>query len=120
MDEIAIGREVIIGALGAGGALLLNRGYKWIKSGDQAKVKAAAVDRAAVNRDVALERRAEDRFVLKEVCEKCEKVRQTSNEALGQGLDHLRAYVEGIDKKQDALVDDVREIRELIIKRATI
>lgn len=113
------GKEIIIGALSAGGAFLFTYARNWYKSADRAKAKAEAVGRAAEKREEILQRRAEDKFVLKEVCEKCEAVRETGNKALEASIENLRGYVDGIDKKTDRIGDDIRQIRDHILKGAS-
>lgn len=101
MAELPV--EVVAAGVGAVTTYAVSGVVKWIR-------KPSTVDEAAKRRDEAMTRRAEDRFVLKETCEKCDRGFQGA-------MDNMKGYIDGVNERVGEVASDVRAIRDHILAK---
>lgn len=90
--------EIIAAGVGAVTTYAVGAVARWVR-------KPAVVDESAKRRDEVMARRVEDRFVLKETCEKCDR-------GFSGAIDSVRDYIGGVDKKVDGVEERVKGVGE--------
>lgn len=93
--------EVVAAGVGAIATYGIGAVARWVR-------KPSTVDEAAKRRDEAMSRRAEDRFVLKETCEKCDRGFQGA-------MDNMKGYIDGVNERVGEVASDVRAIRDHLL-----
>jgi hypothetical protein len=102
-----VAREVVVLAMGVGATLLGRWAWDRAKAPDRAEAAAREADERLRQELARYGRRTEDRFVLREVCQRCQVDQQHQGEAVARQLEDLK---EEMRRNFTTVFDELRRL----------